>query len=86
MKIGKTMSESKDIVVEYSGWCKLQPQNASFVYIGQDDDEHRINGLDWLNLSEEKKADYILEDVVAAIRDSFDGSWEHIDVMEEEPV
>ncbi len=82
------MSSDKDIVVEYSGWCKLQPQNASFVYIGQDDYDydHRINGLEWLDLSEEKKADYILEDVVAAIRDSFDGSWEHIDVIEEEPV
>ena len=82
------MSSDKDIVVEYSGWCKLLPQNASFVYIGQDDYDydHRINGLEWLDLSEEKKADYILEDVVAAIRDSFDGSWEHIDVIEEEPV
>ena len=83
------MSSDKDIVVEYSGWCKLQPQNASFVYIGQDDDEHRINGLEWLDLSDESKANYVLEDVVAAIRDSFDGEWEDIDVfefMQEEPV
>lgn len=80
------MSSDKDIVVEYSGWCKLQPQNASFVYIGQDDDEHRINGLEWLDLSDEEKANYVLEDLISTIRDSFDGSLEHLDVMEEEPV
>lgn len=42
-----------NIIVEFSGWCRLSPENARFQYIG--------------------------EDVVAAIRDSDDNEWTHID-------
>ena len=75
MKIGKTMSESKDIIVEFSGWVRISPQNIRFQYIGQDDLPEFITGVEWQELDEEIKSEYIMEDVIAAIRDSEDGEW-----------
>ena len=78
MRTGKTMSESKDIVVEFSGWVKISPQNIRFQYIGQDDLPEFIDGVQWQALSEDEQGDYIMEDAIAAIRDSEDGEWEHL--------
>ena len=35
-----------DIVVEYSGWIRLSPQNIRFEYIGQDDMPQNIDGVE----------------------------------------
>ena len=69
------MTMSKDIVVEYSGWIRLSPQNIRFEYIGQDDMPQNIDGVQWQALSEDEQGDYILEDAIAAIRDADDGEW-----------
>ena len=69
---------SKDIVVEFSGWVKISPQNIRFQYIGQDDLPEFIDGVQWQALSEDEQGDYIMEDAIAAIRDSEDGEWEHL--------
>ena len=79
MRTGKTMSESKDIVVEFSGWVKISPQNIRYKYIGEDESVPEfITGVEWQNLSEEVQDNYIIGDVIAAIRDADDGGWEHL--------
>ena len=75
-----------DIVVEYSGWIKLSPQNIRFKYIGQDDMPQNIDGVQWQALSEDEQGDYILEDAIAAIRDADDGEWVDLSVEVHQPV
>jgi len=73
------MSEPKDIVVEFSGWVKISPQNIRYQYIGEDESVPQfITGIEWQNLSEETQSNYIMEDAIAAIRDSDEGEWEHL--------
>ena len=75
-----------DIVVEYSGWIRLSPQNIRFEYIGQDDMPQNIDGVQWQALSEDERGDYIIEDAIAAIRDSDDGEWMDLDALIDQPV
>ena len=75
-----------DIIVEYSGWIKLSPQNIRFEYIGQDDMPQNIDGVQWQALSEDEQGDYILEDAIAAIRDADDGEWVDLSVEVHQPV
>ena len=77
---------SNDIVVEYSGWIKLSPQNIRFEYIGQGDMPQNIDGVQWQALSEDEQGDYILEDAIAAIRDADDGEWVDLSVEVHQPV
>jgi len=75
-----------DIVVEYSGWIRLSPQNIRFEYIGQDDMPQNIDGVQWQALSEDEQSDYIIEDAIAAIRDADDGEWVDLSVEVHQPV
>ena len=75
-----------DIVIEYSGWIKLSPQNIRFEYIGQDDMPQNIDGVQWQALSEDEQGDYVLEDAIAAIRDADDGEWVDLSVEVHQPV
>ena len=75
-----------DIVVEYSGWIKLSPQNIRFEYIGQDDMPQNIDGVQWQALSEDEQGNYVLEDAIAAIRDADDGEWVDLSVEVHQPV
>ena len=75
---------SKDIIVEYSGWIRIEPQNIRFVYIGQNDMPQNIDGVEWQALSEDDRSDYIIEDVIAAMRDSDDGEWDNIEFFTNE--
>ena len=77
---------SNDIVVEFSGWAKLSPQNIRFEYIGQDDMPQNIDSVQWQALSEDKQGDYVLEDAIAAIRDADDGEWVDLSVEVHQPV
>ena len=77
---------SNDIVVEYSGWVKLSPQNIRFEYIGQNDMPQNIDGVQWQALSEDEQGDYIIEDAIAAIRDADDGEWVDLSVEVHQPV
>jgi len=71
----------KDIIVEFSGWVKISPEKAKFVYIGSNDMPD-IDGFQWLALDEDKRCDYILESVIDVQRDCEDGHYDHIDVYE----
>ena len=75
-----------DIVVEFSGWVKISPQNIRFEYIGQDDMPQNIDGVQWQALSEDEQGDYVLEDAIAAIRDADDGEWVDLSVEVHQPV
>ena len=75
-----------DIIVEYSGWIRIEPQNIRFEYIGQDDMPQNIDGVQWQALSEDEQGDYILEDAIAAIRDADDGEWVDLSVEVHQPV
>ena len=75
-----------DIIVEYSGWIRLSPQNIRFEYIGQDDMPQNIDGVQWQALSKDEQSDYILEDAIAAIRDADDGEWVDLSVEVHQPV
>jgi hypothetical protein len=75
-----------DIVVEYSGWIRLSPQNIRFEYIGQDDMPQNIDGVQWQALSEDEQGDYIVEDAIAAIRDADDGEWVDLSVEVHQPI
>ncbi len=70
---------SKDIVVEFSGWVKISPQNIRYQYIGHEEWRPEfITGVEWQELDDEEQGNYIMEDAVAAIRDAEDGGWEHL--------
>ena len=75
-----------DIIVEYSGWIRMNPKNIRFEYIGQDDMPQNIDGVQWQALSEDEQGDYILEDAVAAIRDADDGEWMDLSAYVDQPV
>ena len=75
-----------DIIVEYSGWIRMNPKNIRFEYIGQDDMPQNIDGVQWQALSEDEQSDYILEDAIAAIRDADDGEWVDLSVEVHQPV
>ena len=75
-----------DIIVEYSGWVRMNPKNIRFEYIGQDDMPQNIDGVQWQALSEDEQGDYILEDAIAAIRDADDGEWVDLSVEVHQPV
>lgn len=87
-----------DIIVEYSGWVRMNPKNIRFEYIGQDDMPQNCNflpisrcpfvidGVQWQALSEDEQGDYILEDAIAAIRDADDGEWVDLSVEVHQPV
>ena len=73
---------NKDIIVEFSGWVRMTPKKTNFVCIGLDKPD--INGEQWLKLSDDDKSDYILENVIDAQRDCDDGSYDLIDVFEDD--
>lgn len=75
---------SKDIIVEYSGWIRIEPQNIKFQYIGQNDLPEIIDGVQWQALSEDDRSDYIMEDAIAAMRDAEDGEWDSLEFFTNE--
>ena len=52
--------------------------NIRYQYIGEDESVPEfITGVEWQELDEEAQSDYIMEDVVAAIRDADEEAWEY---------
>lgn len=60
------------VIVEFSGWCEIDDEDIVFVSI---EDDSKISGVEYNQLSDADKESYVLEDVVATIRDSNDGDW-----------
>ena len=77
---------SKKIVIHYSGWCEIDPEDVKFQCITNDEacGEPVITGKEWLELDEENRGcNYILESAVDVIRDSTDGEWTELEVTED---
>lgn len=73
-----------DIVLEYSGWCRINAKNARFVYIGNDENQpENITGEDYIKLSKDEKSKYLIEDAVATIRDADENEWTDLSLVVE---
>ena len=77
---GFKMSE---IVVEFSGWIKADPDKTMFFKVGDSEGPEIIDGTQWLGLDEESRSNYILEDLISAQIHAIDGSYTDIQVTEE---
>ena len=74
------MAESKDIIVEFSGWAKVSPEKIFFVNT-DDCEKDRISGVEWQKLSEEKQSNHILESLSDALEESIDSAYEICDAL-----
>jgi hypothetical protein len=68
-----------DIIVDFSGWISIDSKKLMFLHM---ETMETISGDKWIQLSEDDRADYIVEDVIAAIRDAEDGEWNLIDIAD----
>ena len=74
----------KDVYLDFSGLLKLDP-NTRMQYIGENETfDPIITVAVWQSLPEEDRVEYILEDFVAAIRDSEDLEFNELTITEEE--
>jgi hypothetical protein len=65
------------MLVEFSGWCQIDDSVVQFQNM---EDDSIISGTDYLLLSDEEKECYVLEDMIATLRDSNDNEWTDIQV------
>lgn len=76
----------KDIIIEYSCWCRITPDAVKFQSITDDAEPTVITGVEWLALDEDARGDYVLEDVIAAQRDSHEGEIVDLQVFEDDSI
>ena len=70
----------KEIYVDFSGWCKLSPKT-KMQCISQDESlPVLITAEEWSKMPQEHRNQYIIEDIIAAIRDSKDVEYDTIDL------
>jgi hypothetical protein len=73
------------IIVNLSGWFEADPDRTMFQYIGlRYDVEKLISGQQWLELPENHRGDYALENIATAYKYSLDGDYDHIGIEVEE--
>lgn len=72
----------KYIVLEFSGWAKVDPKSARFVSL-KEEGEDCIDGEAWLALDEDERSWYVLEDAIQFQRDSIDGEYTSLDIFVE---
>ena len=76
------------IIVSVAGWCEADPDEVRFQYIGpvRESQMIMITGTEYLQLDEDERDEYILEDLGVAYTNSFDGELDVCDVrVEEDP-
>ena len=78
------------IIIGFNGWIEADPESIRFQWIGdyKDNESHAgiITGTQYLQLDEDERDDYILEDLGVAYTNSFDGELDVCDVrVEEDP-
>lgn len=71
----------KVLTIDFSGYLLLDPKDVFFVSF--DLDHNRINGNEYLSLSEEDRENYIIEDFIACYRDAIDSHFETLKIGEE---
>jgi hypothetical protein len=74
----------RSIIIDFSGWVKVNPAGIDFEYIGEDESKPQIiNGLVWLDLDNKQKEEYILSSVIEAQIVALDGDYDNIELSEE---
>jgi len=75
------------IVIEFNGWVEADPDSIRFQYIGPVRESQMIiiTGAEYLQLDEDERDEYILEDLGVAYTNSFDGELDMCDISEEDP-
>ena len=68
-----------DILIDFSGWVGINASKLVFLHM---ETMETINGEEWIKLSDNDAANYVIEDIIAAIRDSDDGEWDLIDIAD----
>ena len=74
------------IVLEFSGWAKIEPKNARFVSLknNNENNEYYIDGEAWLALDKDERNWYVLEDAITFQRDSVDSEFTSLDIFVED--
>ena len=78
------MVGTDEIVVEYSGWCRIDASKIKFQYTSEDESVPAIiSGTEYLKLSIEERKHYIVENLCDVMRDSDDLEWTDIQTVVE---
>jgi hypothetical protein len=78
------MVDVNEIVIEYSGWCRIDASKIKLQYTGQDESIPAIiSGEDYIKLSVEERQEYLAENIYDAMRDSDDSEWVDIQIIVE---
>ena len=80
--------EMSKIIIGFNGWVEADPEHTKFQYIGpvRESQTIIITGTEYLQLDEDERDEYILEDLGVAYTNSFDGELDVCDVrVEEDP-
>jgi len=73
-----------EVVVEFSGWCRIPASKIKFQYTGENESiPEIISGEEYIKLSATERKDYIAESVCDAMRDSDDLEWTDIQIVVE---
>lgn len=76
------------IIIGFNGWVEADPDRIRFQYIGPVRESQMIiiTGTEYLQLNEDERDEYILEDLGAAYSTACDGELDVCDVrVEEDP-
>lgn len=68
------------MIVKFSGWCQIDDSDVVFQNL---EDDTTISGDRYLLRSDEDKKMYVLEDMIATLRDCKDNEWTDIQVEDE---
>ena len=87
------LEERKDLIMSkmiigFNGWVEADPEHTRFQYIGPVRESQMIiiTCTEYLQLNEDERDEYILEDLGQAYTNSFDGELDMCDVrVEEDP-
>jgi hypothetical protein len=66
---------NKVLTVDFSGGLAIPLDKVTFIHMEKLEE---INGLEWEKLSEDDQCDYVLEDIIALIRDCDVLEWDDI--------
>lgn len=71
--------------IDYSGSVQVYAKDINFQYFGEDETKTQlINGVEWNDLNENERSEYVLESLAKALSVSVDGQHESIDITVEE--
>jgi hypothetical protein len=67
--------------VDFAGSVQIDANDITFQYTGEDENKKNIiTGVEWNELSEDEKEEYIVESMVKVIENNLDVSYEEITV------